>query len=518
MDKKEKDDDKEYKLGEILVNDVPDLKNIEGNEKSKKKKIIIIVIIIISVLIFISIGIILYFTLRKGSNNSNGNLEPSDSTSDKDLEPSDSTSDKEEEEDDDPKKIPIAEKYYFDPNEEIKSYTINDENIKLGIISDFQLDLRNEDYKRNVRETLNKMKNENVDVIIMAGDIVDNGYPDEYVLYKNILNSVYTNENEKPLIFEIMGNHEYYTTKYSVSGYYLKKNIQLFKDNFGKFPFYHVKINGFHFIFWSMQNHDTREQYTIHTTWLQKHLDIAENDLQQKGDPIFIVTHAPPKNTVYGSDEDSGLVATFNLLKNYENAFCISGHSHRSLRNEKSIWQGEFTGINTQSLSYMALSRKFENTSDIVENSTDSYMGYIATLNHQKMEIQRYFFHVDKQIDPWVVSFPLQKDNFNFTDENRKMIFGVPRLWNHTIDTTEINNGYQIKYYQAWHDLAIHYYIFKYVTKNRENKELLIYGNYYLYNYISNSTEPRYFTVRDIDITEKYSLSAVDFFQNKIDY
>ena len=98
------------------------------------------------------------------------------------------------------------------------------------------------------------------------------------------------------------------------------------------------------------------------------------------------------------------------------------------------------------------------------------------------------------------------------------MIFGIPIIWNNTIYVNKINNKYQIKYYQAWHKLAIHYYVFKYTNINKEKKEVYIYGDYYLYNYITNNTEPKYFTISDIDINEKYSLFAVDFFKNEVEY
>ena len=483
MADKDNDDDKDYKLdNEILIDEVPEINSIP-NKKISKKKIIILIISII--LILAIIGIITYFLVKKKQEDS---------------------------------QIPISEDNYFDPNEKIKIYTINKTDIKLGIISDFQLNDLYPDYDRNLKNTLNKIKEENVDVIIMAGDIVNTGYPTEYEKYKNILNSIYTDKDSKPLIFEIMGNHEYYTTKFKKSGYSLKKNIQLFKDNFNKYPFYHIKINNYHFIFWSMQNYDTRENYKIHTNWLQMQIEIAEKDLKKEGDPIFLITHTPAKNTVYGSDSDSGSKTAYNLLKKYENIFCISGHSHRSLRNERSIWQEEFTAINTQSTSYIALSRNFTNSSHIVGNSHESYMGYIAILSEQKLELHRYFFHTNKEINSWTVRFPLQKNNFDFNVEKRKMLFGIPIIWNNTIDVNKINDKYQIKYYQAWHQLAIHYYVFKYTNLNKEKKEVNIYGDYYLYNYITNSTEPKYFTVSDIDIKEKYSLTAVDFFYNEVEY
>ena len=284
--------------------------------------------------------------------------------------------------------IPIDEIFYYDQNEKIMNYTINKEFIKIGIISDFQLEDFPSDYERNINITLKRLKNKNVDVIIMAGDIVNNGYEAEYETFKRLLNSVYTDEKAKPLIFEIMGNHEYYVTKYRKIGYNLEKNIKTFKDYFRKYPFYHVKLNQFHFIFWSLQSYDYQEIYPIHTFWLKKHLDMAENDLYQSGDPIFVITHTPARYTVYGSEGTGSSKTAFDLIKNYENAFLISGHSHFSLRHERSIWQQEFTAINTQALAYMALSYNYTNGTDIVENkSLDSYMGYIANLYEQKIEL-----------------------------------------------------------------------------------------------------------------------------------
>ena len=98
------------------------------------------------------------------------------------------------------------------------------------------------------------------------------------------------------------------------------------------------------------------------------------------------------------------------------------------------------------------------------------------------------------------------------------MDYGIPYIWNNTIELTKTNNGYQVKFYQARHNLAIHSYIFKYVDKSNNNKEIQIYGDYYLYDYKVNNTEPKYFTVYNIDINKQYSLTAIDFFKNEVEY
>ena len=76
-------------------------------------------------------------------------------------------------------------------------------------------------------------------------------------------------------------------------------------------------------------------------------------------------------------------------------------------------------------------------------------MGYIANLYDQKIELHQYYFHVDKEIDLWIVHFPLIKNNFNYTVNHRKMEYGVPYIWNHEIEIDKTSNGYQVKYYQA---------------------------------------------------------------------
>ena len=64
---------------------------------------------------------------------------------------------------------------------------------------------------------------------------------------------------------------------------------------------------------------------------------------------------------MYGSEGIWGHQGMFNLLKNYHEVICISGHSHYSLRNTKSIWQGDFTVVNTQSIGYVDLDNYFRN-------------------------------------------------------------------------------------------------------------------------------------------------------------
>ena len=72
--------------------------------------------------------------------------------------------------------------------------------------------------------------------------------------------------------------------------------------------------------------------------------------------PFFHVQHPHPRGTVHGASvwgQDDGV--TPKVLSAYPNAVTFSGHSHTSLTDEKSIWQGAFTAVGCGSLRDVSL-------------------------------------------------------------------------------------------------------------------------------------------------------------------
>ena len=88
-------------------------------------------------------------------------------------------------------------------------------------------------------------------------------------------------------------------------------------------------------------------------TFLTAHAD----ELRGSGRPFFFVQHEPIDDTVNatwlfsgdkwdnGQDPWRGL-ADKKLLSGFPNAVVLTGHSHASLTDEQSIWQGAFTAVN----------------------------------------------------------------------------------------------------------------------------------------------------------------------------
>ena len=109
-------------------------------------------------------------------------------------------------------------------------YKPNIENIKIGngsyakigIINDFHLDYYSEQnglkiffhFSHKLNLALKYFKDNKIDLLIIAGDITNNGLNKNFLYFKKIFFSVYNN-NSKPLIISLMGNHDFSELNFS---------------------------------------------------------------------------------------------------------------------------------------------------------------------------------------------------------------------------------------------------------------------------------------------------------------
>ena len=130
----------------------------------------------------------------------------------------------------------------------------------------------------------------------------------------------------------------------------------------------------------------------------------------------------PPKKTVYGSENIWGYKGIFDFCKHYPEVICISRHSHYSLKNIKSIWQGEFTVINTQTLSYVDLDNYYINAKNVRFDSAKNVdsMGLIAYLTNDKVIFDKIEFSTKEFMEEsWEIEFPLELKNFKYQFEKK---------------------------------------------------------------------------------------------------
>ena len=111
-------------------------------------------------------------------------------------------------------------------------------------------------------------------------------------------------------------------------------------------------------------------------------------------------------------------------FEKYPQIINFSGHSHFSLIDERSIYQKDYTAIQTQSISYIELEGGKENGSipnDEYGNqmiSAKNCMGLICSVNDNQVVIKRISFEKKEFYgDDWIIDIPIDKNKFRYLHE-----------------------------------------------------------------------------------------------------
>lgn len=322
-------------------------------------------------------------------------------------------------------------------NTKTEEFDTGSSSFKVGVISDTQLPpteeaLKNDDtYVKNMKNALTVLKNNNVDMILFAGDIGDLGTYFAFETYESVIDEVFG--DNRPIIQTIMGNHDFWNKDAKIA----INHIKAFKKVMGVSPWTHYVVNGYHFIGASPNYGSMTAGYRLTSRWLERELKKASKD--SDGKPIFVMTHNQPYDTCYGSDEwgDKTLNDTF---EKYPNVVNFSGHSHYSVLDERSIWQGEYTVMSTQSLSYTELETGKENGT-IPPNADVTPMGYIMEFSDNSIDIHRFNFadgdfgYEEKSDMLWALSLPYVNDG-KYSFDSRKPLNTAPVM----TDTNAVAN------------------------------------------------------------------------------
>ena len=120
-------------------------------------------------------------------------------------------------------------------------------------------------------------------------------------------------------------------------------------------PCFEKTVNGYPFIgaHWC---HGGCNGKAEHFTDALKSFYAARKEPFDPAKPFFHVQHPHPRGTVHGTKvwgQDDG--TTTEILSAHPNAIAVSGHSHTSLTDERSIWQGAFTSVGCATLRNVSL-------------------------------------------------------------------------------------------------------------------------------------------------------------------
>lgn len=317
---------------------------------------------------------------------------------------------------------------------ETETVTVGDgETLRVGLISDTQLNPylndTHENYEQNLIDALTVLKEQGINFLVHAGDIGDmNGRP-AYNTFNKALEQVFGDKLPETLF--IMGNHD---TWWNSDWNNINPKARKFNAVIGQSPWSHKVVNGFHFIGASPDGTKNTSGYSKELiSWMEAQIQAAVQ--ANPNLPVFVVTHHNPKFTAYGSDEwyDDNLD---ELFSKYPQVVSISGHSHYSIMDERSIYQNAYTAFTTQGLAYCNLDKKFYDPfrggiTDLPAKDEDFPMMEIMNLDKDGAVIERWNVkdnREEKADQRWTLTFPLSKDTFTYSTAQRQAVNQAPEM------------------------------------------------------------------------------------------
>lgn len=294
--------------------------------------------------------------------------------------------------------------------------------MKVGVLSDIHV--RDEATQKVFVKALEWYREKGVDAVLVAGDMADHGLVSQLQLVADAWFKVFP-DNKTPdgrpvaQLFEY-GNHcvaDWKKKDFEDDAERAKNMVMFDPRGFWEKafheeyqPVFSKTVKGYTFVGAHWPGLSARE------AWFAAHagdLDPAR--------PFFFFQHPHPKDTCYGAwawGHDDG--TSTRLLSPFSNAIALSGHSHYTLTDERTVWQGAFTSIGTSSLSYTSLDYNYRENAHRGGNNYgtregrvhempqmptgDGKQGMLFTVCDDHIRIERREFVWDENLgDDWIL-------------------------------------------------------------------------------------------------------------------
>ena len=343
--------------------------------------------------------------------------------------------------------------------------------LRFGVVSDIHITkigagekLENWGNNLTFKHTLEWFRSQNVDAVMIAGDMADNGMVEQLEAVAQAWYAVFPGDrypDGRPVekVF-VLGNHDYHgylygdhaakkhpdmaeRVKHVLRSDFATRWKRIFNEDYSRF--YCKSIKGYNFLgqHWDDgKGMETKYGSCDFGAELKTFLD-AKGKTLDPSLPFFYVQHPHPKDTCYGPwawGHDSGKVTA--LLSAYPNAIAFSGHSHYTLTDERSIWQGAFTSVGTSSLRYTGMPYNefppvgYENTTTEVKDAWrynaeklmggfstgDCRQGMLWSVYDDCIVVKKREFLSDLDLgDDWVLPLPSAESKpFAFVEHAKK--------------------------------------------------------------------------------------------------
>ena len=255
----------------------------------------------------------------------------------------------------------------------------------------------------------------NLDAVVFAGDITDNGLRDSFYAFTGITNAELREGTERLGI--IAKSHDSYT--------YGQNSRKVFTVTTGQEADFHRVINGFHFI--GISRSDELAQYTEEQAeWLDESIASAVAENPEK--PVFVFQHEHVLDTVYGSSSTDGWGIDFfsEVLNKYPQVIHISGHSHFPANDPRAIWQGNFTAINDGGLAYFELAVDGKNGQFPEGDDTMSQALFIEVDKDNRVLVKVLDVDAGKFVNEFLVDNVTDINKEKYNPEKRKEKSSAP--------------------------------------------------------------------------------------------
>ena len=279
--------------------------------------------------------------------------------------------------------------------------------LKAGILSDIQaLPSRHDWGMYNFAKALELFREKGIGLLINAGDIAESGNPETYALYWQLIDEYFPGGVEHTAC---EGNHDC-NGKAPFPEAFAKVCKGLRRECCNP---EHRVIGGYDFI--TFATFDRLHYAESELPALEKALQKAVDRDPMK--PVFVITHFPPEQTVSGSFT-SGSKELLEVFKKFPQVISLSGHTHYPLRDERTIWQGDFTAIETSTLAYGCMSEEncFNCVNGILPFGREVTEAIYMEIFENRVEFHRYNVTDGRELgDPWVVDVPFVPEKASYT-------------------------------------------------------------------------------------------------------
>jgi 3',5'-cyclic AMP phosphodiesterase CpdA len=265
------------------------------------------------------------------------------------------------------------------------------------------------------------LTNKDVDAIFVVGDLTDHGENQEYDDVKRIfLNAETKSVADNVDVYLLMGNHDHYSGAVGQTNY-LARTAQPMHQ--------YIIVKEYPFITISETGSDQNDYDETATVFLANKMAEAARDYPDK--PIFVFIHVPMLNTAYGSransdfwDTDGGWATDrfLSTLNKYPQAIVFSGHTHYPLGDPRSIFQGNFTAVNTAGTTYSEVEGDRLTAGTYPDRHRDVTEGLIVTVkDNNDVEMERWDTYRGEEILPrWLVRAPHNGAQFAYTHAGKR--------------------------------------------------------------------------------------------------